>query len=160
MVPFARLTAVTLVLAGALDVWPPGGVTAPEVPRQSAPSARGDVEHRYRIAGKVRMLFFWVGADDLGGARITWRGGECDRSTALLIGSDPRRAPRGVNEWAYVREHAAGDTTTVFGIRTVTDNDSPDAADSRRPAQGELTELNVLCSRISPLDAYLSALDT
>ena len=153
MVPFARLTAVALVLAGALDVWPRAGVTAPEVHRQSAPSERGDVEHRYRIAGKVRMLFFWVGADDFGGARITWRGGERDRSTALLIGSDPRRAPRGVNEWGYVREHVAGDTTTVFGIRTVTDGDSPDEAGGRRAAQGQLAELSVLCSRISPLDA-------
>lgn len=151
MAPVARLMAVALVLGG-LGAWPHAGATAPEVSRQSAPSERGDVEHRYRIAGKVRMLFFWVGADDVGGARITWRGGEADRSIALLIGSDPRRAPRGVNEWGYVREHLAGDTTTVFGIRTVTDGDSPHEADSRRPAIGELAELGVLCSRVSPLD--------
>ena len=152
MALFVRLTAVALVL-GALCAWPRAGATAPEVHRQSNPSAPGDVEHRYRIAGKVRILFMWVGADDVGGARITWRGGERDRSTALLIGSDPRRAPRGVNEWGYVREHVADDTTTVFGIRTVTDGDSPDEADSRRPTQNELVEFGVLCSRVSSLDA-------
>ena len=134
----ARLTAVALALAlaGALGAWPRAGVTAPEVRGQSAPSERGDVEHRYRIAGKVRMLFFWVGADDVGGARAVWRGGERDRSIALLIGSDPQRAPRGVNEWGYVLEHAVGDTTTVFGLRTVTDGDSPDEADDRRATAG------------------------
>jgi hypothetical protein len=58
-----------------------------------------------------------------------------------------------VNEWGYVREHVAGDTTTVFGVRTVTDGDSPDEADRRRQTQGELSELGVLCSRVSPLDA-------
>ena len=155
MVRFMRLAVIVLVLvlAGSLGAWPRDGVSAHEVRRLSAPIERRDVEHRYRIAGKVRMLFFWVGADDVGGARITWRGSERNGSVALLIGSDPRRAPSGVNEWGYVREHVAGDTTTVFGIRTVTDGDSPDEADSRRPTQGELAELGVLCSRVSPLDA-------
>jgi hypothetical protein len=153
MAPFVRLTAVTLLLAGALGAWPGAGMTAPEVRRQSAPGAQGNVDHRYRIAGKMRMLFFWVGADDVGGARVVWRGGERDRSVALLIGSDPRRAPKGVNEWGYVREELAGDTTTVFGLRTVTDGDSPDEADARRPAAGERAELGVLCSTISSVDA-------
>ena len=153
MVRYMRLTAVALILAGTLGRWPSAGVTVPEVGRQSAPTERGDVEHRYRIAGKVRMLFFWIGADDVGGARAVWRDGERDRSVALLIGSDPLRAPRGVNEWGYVREHVAGDTTTVFGIRTVTDGDSPDEADGRRATAGERAELGVLCSMISPVDA-------
>jgi hypothetical protein len=152
--PFVRRIVATAVLVTVLDARPGTGVLILEpARRQAVPVERPDAERRYRIAAKVRMLFFWVGADDVGGARITWRGGEQDQSLALLIGSDPRRAPRGVNEWGYVREHQAGDATTVFGIRTVTDGNSPDEADGRRPPLGNLAELGVLCSRISPLDA-------
>jgi hypothetical protein len=154
MVPFVRLLAAVVVVTGVLGALHGAVGIAPEPDgRQIAPIGQSNAEHRYRIAGKVRMLFFWVSADDVGGARITWSGGEQDRSLALLIGSDPRRAPRGVNEWGYVREHVAGDAATVFGIRTVTDGDSPDQADGRRTAPGHLTELGVLCSRVSPLDA-------
>jgi hypothetical protein len=131
------------------------GMTAPTptFARSSVSVERGDVDHRYRIVGKVRLLFFWVSADDVGGARITWRGGQRDRSVALLIGSDPTRAPRGVNEWGYIREDVAEHSTTVFGIRTLTDGDSPDEADARRTEPSGLAELGVLCSKVSPFGA-------
>ena len=47
----------------------------------------------------------------------------------------------------------AGDLTTVFGIRTVTDGDSPAEAEARRTQAGGVTELGVLCSSVSPLNA-------
>ena len=53
----------------------------------------------------------------------------------------------------YIREAAAGDLTTVFGIRTVTDGDSPADAEARRTQAGSVTELGVLCSNVSPLNA-------
>jgi hypothetical protein len=114
---------------------------------------RRDADHRYRIAGKVRLLFFWRTADDVGGARITWRTGDESQSVALLIGSEPRRAPRRLNEWGYVREDVGDESTTVFGIRTVTDGNSPEEAEARRAGPGGLAELGVLCSRISRIDA-------
>jgi len=112
-----------------------------------------DIDHAYRIVGKVRLLFFWVSAHDVGGARITWHGGERGRAISLLIGSEPERAPRRVNEWGYIREDSADETTTVFGMRTVTDGDSPTDADARRPREGELAELGILCSTISRIEA-------
>jgi hypothetical protein len=126
---------------------------APIVGKASRQVERRDGDHLYRIIGKVRLLLFWVSADDVGGARISWRGAGDDQSVALLIGSEPRRAPRGVNEWGYIREHAADDTTTVFGVRTVTDGDSPADADARRPAPGSAAEIGVLCSTVSSIDA-------
>src|SRR5512143_245569 len=63
-------------------------------PRQAAPQAIAPVptleagqlksgtlpvvaEHRYRIAGKIWILF-WTGKDNVGGARIRWRRGGPD----------------------------------------------------------------------------------
>ena len=149
----ATTCAAGLCIIGALSgavVTAPAAATFLE---KSVPLARRDADHLYRIKGKVRLLFFWVSADDVGGARITRRGGNADQSIALLIGSEPARAPRGVNEWGYIREDSVGDSTTVFGIRTLTDGDSPDQAEARRTAPGRMAELGVLCSTVSRLEA-------
>jgi hypothetical protein len=147
-------TALVLLVA-SVAVCPATALTAPGVVlRQGSPVAerRGDVAHLYRIVGKIRFLLFWAGADDVGGARITWHDGDRDQVVSLLIGSDPQRAPRSVNEWGYVREDLAGDSTTIFGIRTVSDGDSPDAAEARRTQAGGLAEFGVLCSTVSTVD--------
>lgn len=112
----------------------------------------GEVSHQYRIAGKVRLLFFWASAHDVGGARITWRKESGGRSLSLLIGSEPGRAPRRVNEWGYIREDVAADAAMVFGIRTTTEGDSPGEADARRPQQGQVARLGVLCSTVSNVE--------
>ena len=114
---------------------------------------RVGADRLYRIKGKVRFLLFWAGADDVGSARIVRREGDREQEYSLLIGSEPRRAPRGVNEWGYVRERVAGDLTTIFGIRTVTDGDSPKEADERRTRAAGLAEFGVLCSSVSPVEA-------
>ena len=107
----------------------------------------------YRLVGKVRILFFWIESNDVGSARIAWRGDDQDGAISLLIGSDPSRAPRAINEWGYIREHVAGDSATVFGIRTVTDGDSPDEAEARRIRTDGLAEFGVLCSTVTPVAA-------
>lgn len=131
------------------------GVAAPSL-RSSAATARaanpGRVDHLYRIVGKVRVLLFWMSADDVGGARLSWRAKDRDQTVSLLIGSEPQRAPREVNEWGYIREDMVGDATTVFGVRTVTDGDSPDEADARRAQPGRAAELGVLCSTVTTSD--------
>jgi len=127
---------------------------APTFLETNVPTARPDTDHVYRIVGKARVLFFWVSADDVGGARITRRVGENHQSMALLIGSEPARAPRGVNEWGYIREDMVGDVATIFGIRTAGDRDeSLDQAEARRTEPSRMTELGVLCSTVSPLEA-------
>jgi len=150
-----RWPAVALAALLSVLALPATSVTAPSA-NGAADGVRiegRNAEHRYRIVGKVRLLLVWVSADDVGGARLTWRGGDSSQSVALLIGSDPQRAPRGVNEWGYIREEVSADSTEVFGIRTMTDGDSPEDADARRLARGKVVPLGVLCSRVSRVDA-------
>ena len=152
----SALAAVSVALVSLVGLLPALLVGAPR--RVPSPATvfherRGDVDHVYRIVGKVRLLFFWVSDDDVGGARITWRGDDQHHALSLLIGSEPHRAPREINEWGYVREDVIAGTTSVFGIRTVTDGESPEDADTRRPQPGERAELGVLCSTVSALEA-------
>ena len=66
------------------------------------------------MLAKVRPLLFWISRDDVGGARVSWRG---DRDGAvgfdLLIGSDPERAPRRVNKWGFIAEEVRGSDARV-----------------------------------------------
>jgi len=152
---FRRLTAACAVVLCIVGSAPGVVVSAPAARTRSeekSQTGRREADHRYRLVGKVRLLFFWVSADDVGGARITRRGGDAERSVALLIGSEPSRAPRSVNEWGYIREDRVGDSTTVFGIRTVTDGESPDEVEARRTAAGKMAEFGLLCSTVSPLE--------
>jgi hypothetical protein len=152
---FERLTAASAVMLWIMGSASAVVVTAPTVRTHSegrSQTGRREADHLYRLVGKVRLLFFWVSADDVGGTRITRRGGGAKQSIALLIGSEPSRAPRGVNEWGYVREDRVGDSTTVFGIRTVTAGESPDEAEARRTAAGNMAEFGLLCSTVSPLE--------
>jgi hypothetical protein len=74
-------------------------------------------EHRYRIQGKIRLLLFWIGRDNVGSARMVWyRGAGTDRGYEFLIGSDPTRAPRGINRWGYVSEEHRGGVATTVGV--------------------------------------------
>lgn len=145
----AGIVLFSLLALPAASGPPPGSAIAADGVRFE----RRNIEHRYRIVGKIRLLLAWVGGNNVGGARLTWRGSDSNQSVALLIGSDPQRAPRGVNEWGYIREDVSADSTEVFGIRTVTDGDSPEDAEARRLARGKVVELGVLCSRVSRVDA-------
>ena len=76
------------------------------VPGAGLPAAR---VHHYRMSGAVRPLLFWIGRDDIGLARITWRhGADGARGYELLVGTDPARAPRALNRWGYVAEEVLG----------------------------------------------------
>jgi hypothetical protein len=154
---YRSLIALLLVFGGLSGA----AATAPGATKSAAGSVAGEgasnghrtTEHLYRIVGKVRLLFFWMTADDVGGARISWHTGERAQVLSLLIGSDPERAPRGVNEWGYIREAVVNDSTNIFGMRTLTDGDSPADADARRTVPGGLAEFGVLCSTILPFEA-------
>ena len=119
----------------------------PAIPPQSVSSIQAAIdgtlpvvaEYRYRIIGKVRLLLFWVSKDGVGGARIRVRRGEGDTSGLdLLIGSDPKRAPRGINRWGYILEETRGEATNVVGLMKKSDEDTLDQATSNiaREAKG------------------------
>lgn len=64
-------------------------------------------------------MLFWVGKDSVGEARMTWLvGPNGERGYELLIGSDPARAPRKINQWGYVREMEEEGGVRVIGLMT------------------------------------------
>ena len=135
-----RAIATAIVLTVCMDISPTHATGQP-----------GLAEHRYRISGKVRLLLFWIGADDVGGARASWRNDAIEgEEFSLLIGSDPQRAPRGVNEWGYVREQVQGGTARVFGVRTASDADSPDSARAAIDDRTRAVSFDALCSEVKP----------
>jgi hypothetical protein len=87
-------------------------------------------EHHYRMAAKIRpLLLFWMGRDNVGGARIVWRRGpDATRGWELLIGSDPTRAPAHVNRWGYIREEGTDAGVSMLGVMKQSDEESLDEA--------------------------------
>lgn len=63
---------------------------------------RGVAEYDYIMTARVRLIFFWVGKDDVGGGYIR-RGVSSDDAHKevfeVLFGSDPAKAPRAINRW-------------------------------------------------------------
>jgi hypothetical protein len=97
-------------------------------------------EHRYRMAAGIRpLLLFWIMRDNVGEARVVWRqgpGGE--RGYELLIGSDPQRAPRGINRWGYLDERTGQhDSATLIGVMKETDEQSIEEAKAKLAKEGQ-----------------------
>jgi hypothetical protein len=86
-------------------------------------------KYEYIMTARVRLLFFWVRRDDVGGGTIR-RGAVPEdpqrELISLLIGSDPAKAPRRINRWGAAQEvvrHAPDAANTVdasafFGFMT------------------------------------------
>jgi hypothetical protein len=123
------------MLAGAGGPGRPAAAPSPSV-IDAAPAPRRDVvvEHRYRIVGKVRLALIWMARDDVGAARMTFRSDGTTSSLALLVGSNPDRAPHNLNEWSYLREEVGPDRTDVFTLRSLGSEDVP--AQAALPAAG------------------------
>jgi hypothetical protein len=86
----------------------------------------------YVVNARIRpLLFFWIGRDEVGGGRITWRedaGGS--RAIELVVGSDPARAPRQINRWGFVREEFTAGTTRVLGVMKESNEESLEEAET------------------------------
>jgi hypothetical protein len=115
--------------------------TAGPLEREGAHATSGGVvvrEARYRMSAAIRpLLLFWIRSGNVGGARILWRaGGDGRRGYELLIGSDPRRAPRRINRWGWEREDLGPDGATLFGLMRKTDEESLEEAKSELTREG------------------------
>ncbi len=68
--------------------------------------------YTYRMKGAIRLLFFWLGRDDVGGGTISIlskpgsQPGSRREVIEVLFGSKPERVPGKVNRWGYGREWA------------------------------------------------------
>jgi hypothetical protein len=90
------------------------------------------------MSAAVRPLLFWLRSNNVGAARIVWRGDDDGRrGYELLLGSDPRRAPRRVNRWGWVREDVTADAATMVGLMRKTDAETLDEARSHVAAEGK-----------------------
>jgi hypothetical protein len=154
----AGLAAALAVVDGAKP-----SLSLPGLPPQSISSVQAAIdgtlpvvaEYRYRITGKVRLLLFWVSKDGVGGARIRVRHGEPNASGLdLLIGSDPKRAPRATNRWGYILEETRGDQTTVVGLMKKSDEDTLDQATSNvaRESKGGVV-FKMIQARVTPAES-------
>jgi hypothetical protein len=97
-------------------------------------------EHRYRMTAAIRpFLLFWMRRASVGGARIVWRRGEAgEQGYELLIGSDPRRAPKGINHWGYVEEHGGEQgAAALVGVMRQTDEQSTEEAKAGLATEGQ-----------------------
>lgn len=129
---------------------------APSTQAEERPVFPSEGEYRYRLDGSIRILFFWIGRDNIGTARVRWRDQRGTDTISIHIGSDPGRAPRAVNEWGYIRERVAGGTATVFGIRSLGDSESLSDADAMTAAGAGERAYGVLCSTASPTGYHVA----
>ena len=109
---------------------------------QTAAAARV-AEHQYRMLARVRPLLFWITKDDVGGARVSWRGdndGALRSRPADRIGSGAAR-PRQINRWGYIAEQVRGTDARVIGVMKQSNEQSIAEAESHARqgrAQGRL----------------------
>src|SRR5262245_21984476 len=107
---FAILAAISLSAAASTSQQspdPPSEAWIHSVVESISLPTRISERWDYVMNVKVRLLLFWVGADDVGGGYITKGSLQSDRSstiTELVIGSDPAKAPRKINHWGAAVE--------------------------------------------------------
>jgi hypothetical protein len=126
--------ALAVLAAVAVPSDDPGSVPPDESGGAAPAAAPADLpvvrEARYKMSAGIRPLYvFWIRAGNVGAGRILWRqGGDGRRGYELLIGSDPRRAPRKINRWGWEREDLGPGGATLFGLMRKTDEESLDEA--------------------------------
>lgn len=135
--PFRRL-AVLVVAAGAAPLL---AATTPATAPTGVPTASASVPgealsivraHRYRMAGRIRPLLFWIGRDEVGFARIVWRADEAGgRAFEFLVGTDPAVAPRRLNRWGYIAEQHVGRDGTLLAVMARSDEQSVGDVETR-----------------------------
>ena len=140
----ARVFVATVLLAAATQTAP----RAERTPHVAAQALTNGQRHHYVIGGRVRPLLFWVGKDDVGDAVIAARRDAQSSSYALLIGSDPERAPRSINRWGYIAEDVRGAEATIVGLMTESDEESVDQAEANLRKRGEST-FNVIHASVT-----------
>jgi hypothetical protein len=125
---------------GLLAVGPNLGASPREVP-VTAPAATTITgaaleRHHYTVGARVRpLLVFWIGRSGVGDAIVTRRVAPGEADYALLIGSDPDRAPRHINRWGYLKEEIRGAEARLVGLMTESDEESIEEAEARLKTQ-------------------------
>jgi len=105
----------------------------------SVPSSTS-VQYDFIMTGRVRLLLFWAGADDVGGGYIR-RGTRAHspetRLIQVLFGSDPSKAPRHLNYWGAATEAIDSRSSILFGFMKSTKAGSAAEAEARIRKQND-----------------------
>jgi hypothetical protein len=130
---------------------------APQAKRSAVGAAApryGGTGHHYTISGRIRPLLFWIGKDDVGDASITTRRDFDGAAYEVLIGSDPDRAPRRINRWGYISEEIRGDTASLVGLMTESDEASVSEAEANLQKQNGERTFNVIRTSVADGEAH------
>jgi hypothetical protein len=93
--------------------------------------------HHYMMSARVRpLLLFWIGRSNVGDAIVTRAATPDETRYSLLIGSDPGRAPRRINRWGYLQETIRGESATVVGLMTESEEESVEEAEANLRKEG------------------------
>lgn len=110
------------LLTALLATSPSLGAGSPsEVPLVTVARVREmPIERRadYLLGAAIRPLpLLWIGRDDVGAGRLTWRRGDDGQPAYEFVGgSEPSRTPRGINRWAYVAEEVRADGRRLVSL--------------------------------------------
>jgi hypothetical protein len=107
-----------------------------EEPVRTPPVVR---EAFYIMNARVRpLLLFWIGRENVGGARITWRNGPPGHGALeLLVGSDPARAPRRINRWGFIAEERHAGGGDVLGLMKESSEKTIEEAEASVAREGQ-----------------------
>jgi hypothetical protein len=132
---------------------------APAAPQAARPASTaalsriGGTSHHYVISARIRPLLFWIGKDDVGDAAIAMKRETDGAAYAVLIGSDPDRAPRRINRWGYISEEIRGDAATLVGLMTESDEASVSEAEANLQRQNGERTFNVIRTSVADAEA-------
>lgn len=106
--------------------------------------------HHYAISARIRpLLFFWITRDDIGDAVVSRRRSADEIEYSLLIGSDPDRAPRGINRWGFIDEVIRPNGATLTALMTASDEESIDEAKANIQKHDDVRTFNVIHAAVT-----------
>ena len=128
-------------------------------------------DFNYRMRGSLKLLFIWIGKDDVGGgtiSRITSQpgvSGERIDGYSVLFGSDPDAVPGKHNRWGYARELAYWNrennseelSKTIFeGFMSKSSEESMAelSRNEKKPGKDDLTLFEGSIGEVNPMQAY------
>lgn len=119
----------------------------------------------YVMTGKVRLLLFWTGRDDVGGGYIRFVSDSVSdfEGVDLKMGSDPSKAPRRINRWGAATEvrrrldrHPGRTVGAFFGFMKASRNETLESAQAELDDEGR-TARYVFRASINRLESDASS---